>query len=85
MNILVKYLVTIKEKTGLKEEIIQLPDGSVLNDLVNQLNKKYSFDLPSSSIMVILNGKGWGQLRKGLDTAMKEGDMVCLFPPISGG
>lgn len=78
-------MVTIKEKTGRKEETIQLPPEATLQDVVNWLNKKYRLQLPHPSIMAILNGRGWGQLQESLNTVIKDGDTICLFPPISGG
>jgi molybdopterin synthase sulfur carrier subunit len=36
-------------------------------------------------IRILLNGRHIGHLPKGLDTELKEGDEVALFPPIAGG
>ena len=85
MKIFLKYLVTIREKTGIKEEIIELDQGAMLQDIIDQLNTKYNLGLPDPSIMGILNGKGWTQLAEGTNTKLNDGDKIALFPPISGG
>ena len=85
VKVIIKYLVSIKEKTGRSQEEVSFPEGSVLRDLVDWLEKQYSLSLPDPHIMAILNGKGWEQLPLKLSTGLEEGDVVCLFPPIAGG
>jgi len=36
-------------------------------------------------IRILLNGRHIVHLPKGLDTELKEGDEVALFPPVAGG
>ncbi len=36
-------------------------------------------------IRILLNGRHIVHLPKGLDTELKEGDDVALFPPVAGG
>ncbi len=36
-------------------------------------------------IRILLNGRHVVHLPKGLDTELKEGDEIALFPPVAGG
>ena len=85
VKVVIKYLVTVKDKTGRGQEEVSFPEGSVLKDVVDWLDKQYALSLPDPHIMAILNGKGWEQLPLKLSTALQEGDVICLFPPIAGG
>jgi MoaD family protein len=85
VKVVIKYLVTVKERTGRSQEEVSFPEGSVLSDVVDWLKKRYSLSLPDPNIMAILNGRGWEQLPLKLSTGLREGDVVALFPPIAGG
>jgi len=85
VKISIKYLVNLKDKTGKSEEEVSFPGGTTLSDVAEWLKINYGISLPDPQIMTILNGRGWGQLPGKLSTELKDGDIICLFPPISGG
>jgi molybdopterin converting factor small subunit len=85
MKLHMKYLVTARDRTGKREEVVSLPAGSTLRDLSEWLQHTYGLKVPDSLLMATLNGKGWNQYPEALSTILKEDDTVCLFPPISGG
>ena len=85
MKIQIKYLVTLRDRTGRREEQVNFPQGSNLRDVAEWLNERYALSLPNPQIMAILNGKGWEQFPQKLSTEIRDGDVICLFPPISGG
>jgi len=85
VKILLKYFISVRDKTGKKEESAEFSAGSTLADVAAWLNKHYGFTLPDPRIIATLNGKGWEQHQEKLSTELHEGDTVCLFPPISGG
>ncbi len=85
VKVLVKYLVSLRERTGRKQEECRFPRGSSLQDLADLLKERYALSLPDPEVMAILNGRGWWQLPSKLATEIKDGDIVCLFPPIFGG
>ncbi|MBM4465061.1 MAG: MoaD/ThiS family protein [Chloroflexi bacterium] len=84
-RVLVKFLASVKDRVGREEEVYELPDGSRVGELSVELEERHQLSLQDPAIMVTLNGRGLGQLPKGLETKLSEGDVILLFPPISGG
>lgn len=84
-RVLVKFLAAVKDKVGREEEEYELPDGSTLSELAVKLQKSHQLLLLDPAIMVTLNGRGICQLPEGLETKLREGDVILLFPLISGG
>ena len=85
VNIQIKYMVSLRDRTGISQEQVRFSQGSTLQDVATWLNARYEFSLPNPGIMAILNGRGWEQLPLKWATEIREGDVICLFPPISGG
>jgi molybdopterin converting factor small subunit len=50
-----------------------------------KLQKSHQLSLLDPAIIVTLNGRGIRQLPEGLETRLGEGDVILLFPFISGG
>jgi len=84
-RVLVKYLGTIRDKVEKGEEKYELVDGSTLCELAGKIEESHALSLLDQAVMVTLNGQGIRQLPNGLETSLKEGDVVLLFPPVSGG
>lgn len=85
VEVTIKYLVSLAEKTGTREDTVRFKRGSTLQDLVVWLEEQYDLNIPDPRIMTVLNGKGWEQYPEKLSTELKKGDTVLLFPPIAGG
>lgn len=85
VKVQIKYFVTLREQTGRSQEQVSFPQGSVLEDVARWLNKHYDLSLPNPRVIAILNGRGWEQFPLKLATEIKDGDVICLFPPIAGG
>jgi molybdopterin converting factor small subunit len=81
----VKYLVSLAEKVGCKQETVRFAEGDTLADLAAWLQNRHEIKVPDPGIIAVLNGKGWMQLPSKLETKLGNGDVVLLFPPISGG
>ncbi|MCL0065591.1 MoaD/ThiS family protein [Dehalococcoidia bacterium] len=84
-KVLVKFLGVMKDKVGRVEEEYELPDGSTLGELAVKVEQSHRLSLLDPAIMVTLNGRGIRQLPEGLETRLGEGNVILLFPPISGG
>lgn len=85
MHIQINYLVTLRERTGKRQERVILPQGSTLHDVAAWLNGQYTLALPDPRIITMLNGKEWNLYPQKWFTEVQEGDVITLFPPISGG
>ena len=93
MRVKVLYYATFRQITGIKEEDVEMKDGSKIRDLLFFLFQKYGEDFKSnvmenekirSAVKILLNGRDIDFL-KGLDTELKTGDSVYFFPSIAGG
>ncbi|MEM4718080.1 MAG: MoaD family protein [Desulfurococcaceae archaeon] len=90
MRILVKYLMWISQKAGVSEEYIDMDENSTLEDLLLKiieirpsLRKTIQDALSGSAELIVLHNSVTPY--NGLKTCLKEGDIVVLMPPVSGG
>jgi MoaD family protein len=81
----IKYLAALRDRTGRRREEVSFPLGATLQDVAEWLNRRYALSLPNPQVMATLNGRGWEQFPLKLSTPIKQGDIICLFPPIAGG
>lgn len=81
----IKYLAALRDRTRRRREEVTFPPGTTLQDVAGWLNEQYDLALPNPQVMATLNGHGWNQLPSKLSTQIKEGDVICLFPPVAGG
>lgn len=90
MKVRVKYLLWLAQKAGTNEEIVEIPENVTIADLLEKLAKTregVSKALEEvlqgrSEIIVLYNSK---TPPRGLSTTLKDGDIVTLMPPVSGG
>ena len=96
MKIRVKGYFNFKKavrKLGISE--IEMAGGTLIglfDDLSDRFGEEFT-DLIYDSrtkrvrgdIRILLNGRHIVHLPKGLDTELKEGDEIALFPPVAGG
>ena len=67
-----KYM---KNETGGKLSVIALEDGTCVKDVIQKLK------VPADSVkLIFLNG-----VHAKVDTTLKDGDRLGLFPPVGGG
>jgi molybdopterin converting factor small subunit len=85
MHIQIKYLVTLRRRTGKRQERVNFPQESTLYDVAAWLNKHYAISLPTPHVVAMLNGKVWDLYPQKWSTEIQEGDEICFFPPVSGG
>ncbi len=88
VRIRVKYLLWLRDKTGISEEVIVLPGSPSLEELIRTIMDKHPElrDLlknllgPDNPIIITINGKTINR-----NIVLKDGDTVKLIPPVSGG
>lgn len=95
MKITVKGFFTIKDAIGRKELVMeadQLTIREVLLDLSIKYGETFSrqiFDPQTNDVntvnQILVNGRHYRHLPKGLDSSLKDGDELSLFPPVAGG
>ena len=85
MYIQIKYLVTLRKQTGKRQERVSFTQGSTLHDVAAWLHDQYAISLPAPRIITLLNGKEWNLYPQKWSTVIQEGDVITLFPPVSGG
>ena len=91
MRVKVKLFATLRESTGVSQLDLELT-GSKVADVIYTLVDMYpqlSSMLDSSGKLkkfykVFLNGRDIDHI-KGLDSPIKEGDVLAIFPPVAGG
>jgi molybdopterin synthase sulfur carrier subunit len=78
---MVRYFASIREFTGLKEEALDVPEGSTAEALKGSVQGLHaSLKGQDDNILVAVNGSFVEPKR-----VLKAGDEVALFPPVSGG
>ncbi len=94
MKIRVKFFTTLREVTGKKEEEVESSTIITVKELLTQLSKKYGIEFTDyiydekgdvrTYIQILINGRGI-DVFQGLETKLKEGDVIAIFPPVGGG
>jgi len=93
MAIVVKFFASFREATGVGEVAIPVASnvGALLDELVGRFGERLASQLyhPKTkrlleTVNILVNGRGINLL-KGLETPLKNGDVVAIFPPVSGG
>jgi molybdopterin converting factor subunit 1 len=81
VKVTVRYFAAHKEATGVADEVLDVPDGTTVAELMEQLMRQHPdlVDLRRDTVISVNKGIGNNAI------SLKEGDDVALFPPISGG
>ena len=81
MRVRVLYFGIVRERIGQREETIELPAGSSVEDLLRTLAGRHAaFAAGVASLRVAVNEEYVDS-----ETALSENDEVAIIPPVSGG
>lgn len=89
MKVKVKYLLWLAQRRGLSDEEIEVLPGSTIEDLlrllrnVNGIRDHIDGILSGRSEIIILHNNLTPT--NGLKTRLRNGDLIILMPPVSGG
>ncbi|MCX8183454.1 MAG: MoaD/ThiS family protein [Crenarchaeota archaeon] len=78
MKIEVKYYAWIREKVG-EKETLEVDNQATVREIVEKLKERHD-DLSQENFLIAVNGR-----TVDLNTCLKEGDVVAVFPPAGGG
>ena len=88
MKVTVRYFARYRSLVGKGEEEVELPEGATVMDLIERIremhpvlkNEVFAEDDDLADVNVSRNGR---YVR--FDEILKDGDVVAIFPPVSGG
>ena len=96
MKIIVKGYFNLQEAMDCKSVLEVEKETATIRDLLDDLSERFGKDLTDlifdpgtgglvSHVMLLVNGRNYLFMPGRLDTPLKDGDEVALFPPIAGG
>ena len=97
MRIKIKPFVKIKELMDNKSEVVfEFKEQTTLKQLINKLSERYGeklmielMDAETNKIKnhynLLVNGTSYFHLPEKIDNELKDGDVILIFPPLSGG
>lgn len=97
MQVSVRFFTSLREIVDKKEEILKLAEGAkvtvetVLKTLAQRHGKhfvEYVYDSktgePRGFLQFLVNGKSVSTMN-GMETALEDGDVLAILPPVGGG
>jgi molybdopterin synthase sulfur carrier subunit len=76
ISVRVKLFANLR-KYGLPDAILNLPEGSTVNSII----QKYKIPKVEKNLKILINGKP----HQKQSTILKDEDIISIFPPIGGG
>ena len=96
MKVKIRAFLTMKEAMGgLSSLELDIENGTILSvlvDLVRQFGENFESQVfeqgmkeLSGHVLVLVNGRNCSNLPDGLNSVLKDGDELSIFPPMAGG
>jgi molybdopterin converting factor subunit 1 len=81
MKVRVRCFAAVREIVGVGELVVELPRGSTLDQLIQQLQSQFpKLQALTGSLLFAVNRE-----YASTHTRLAEGDEVAIIPPVSGG
>mgnify|MGYP001030999040 FL=1 len=81
MHLDVTFFALYRERAGLRQLALELPEGGTVSDLTGAIRHRFPNLAPSNVKIVVAVNSEYADP----ELALQEGDEVCLIPPVSGG
>ena len=90
----VRFHATLRQAVGGKYVDVQWSDGLTVWGFVTQMVERYPALRPqlldgegklARHVHVMVNGRDAPYLEHGMETHLREGDKIDVFPPVGGG
>jgi sulfur-carrier protein len=79
-----KSLVEVEKDTATLREVLRELSDRFGKELTEQIYHSEAEE-PASHLIVLVNGRNYLSMPDRLETRMKDGDEIALFPPLAGG
>lgn len=81
MKARVKLFAILREKVGVSELTLELPEAATVADLLKEMARRYPMLIGSASPAMVAVNTEYAQESH----TLHDGDEVALIPPVSGG
>ncbi len=92
MRITIKYMAQIRKGSGVPEETVELAGAKTVQDFIKQnlcqLHPdlgQYILDEKGALRSIILIFHGQAKVSDAIPRELKDGDVITMMPPITGG
>lgn len=80
MRIELRFFASIRDLMGIAADETAMPEGSTVEALLEKMKREHDPLREMDLILVAVNGEYVDP-----STTLEEGDVVAMFPPVSGG
>ena len=81
MHLDVTFFALYRERAGLRQLALELPEGGTVSDLTGAIRHRFPNLAPHNVKIVVAVNAEYAEP----ETILNPGDEVCLIPPVSGG
>ena len=81
MELVVRFFALYRERAGTNTHRLQLPEGATVAELTGEVRRLFPRLAPPDVQIVVAVNADYAEP----ETELRDGDDICLIPPVSGG
>ena len=81
MELKVNFFALYRERAGRGHAVVQVPEGSTVADLSQEVRRLFPRLAPHEVKLVVAVNEEYAEP----ELRLRDGDEICLIPPVSGG